>query len=360
LDPDRNEQGTEEDQKVTPEPESLVEGPASEPEVHTEGPPQVPSAEEKLQAHWDKQRMEELDFLSTHDTPDALEFYMVDVHWLAAWKAFALRGAPPPGPVDNTRIVDETGAPRQNLELKKDYRGVNAAIWLFWLGRYGGGPPIRRGSLDIYDDSLTRPPGQPQQDVKIPEIPRFLEGSIPDARPAPRGLAGLLEEDDQDWKDALLPSMVRVNIYDLGRDDDLVQAINRISTVGDTVLVGGVFHAGIEVFGSEWSFGGSNRSTTGIYRCSPRACPAHTYHSTMVLGSTRLSKEDVQGVLRGMSIEWLGDSYDLLERNCLSFCNEFCEQLGVRRIPGWVDRVPRAASFVVGSAAYLSCATRHK
>ena len=38
-----------------------------------------------------------------------------------------------------------------------------------------------------------------------------------------------------------------------------------------------------------------------------------------------------------MEKDWVGPSYDLLKRNCCSFCNEFCVNLGVGPLPGWVN-----------------------
>jgi len=47
-----------------------------------------------------------------------------------------------------------------------------------------------------------------------------------------------------------------------------------------------------------------------------------------------------------MAAQWPGSSYDLIHHNCLSFCNVLLGELGLRRIPGWVDRAARAASQV--------------
>eukprot|EP00969_Alexandrium_andersonii_P373915 15485074-Alexandrium_andersonii.AAC.1 len=44
-----------------------------------------------------------------------------------------------PGPIDNSRLVDQCGEPHLGLQAVQDYRGVNRAIWAFWHDRYGGG-----------------------------------------------------------------------------------------------------------------------------------------------------------------------------------------------------------------------------
>lgn len=38
--------------------------------------------------------------------------------------------------------------------------------------------------------------------------------------------------------------------------------------------------------------------------------------------------------MRELSREWAGNSYDLLAKNCNHFCDEFCEKLGVQKLPG--------------------------
>ena len=82
------------------------------------------------------------------------------------------RGALPPGPIDNTILLKpltvtvenplRTGGtpsstpaydarkPLSNLKPIKHYRGLNEAVWRELLGVYGGGPEIKRDSLDIY------------------------------------------------------------------------------------------------------------------------------------------------------------------------------------------------------------------
>merc|ERR1719229_582486 len=48
----------------------------------------------------------------------------------------------------------------------------------------------------------------------------------------------------------------------------------------------GVFHCGVEVFGKEWSFRGTEVGT-GVFWCLPQNCSAHTYVETVYMGYTR-------------------------------------------------------------------------
>mmetsp|Transcript_122859 Transcript_122859/g.342368 ORF Transcript_122859/g.342368 Transcript_122859/m.342368 type:complete len:558 (-) Transcript_122859:141-1814(-) len=96
-------------------------------------------------------RKEETTFIKEHDLDVADIWYIVDVRWLQAWKAFVRRDAEFPGPIDNNRLIDSlSGQPRPGLRLIDDYRGVCSAIWSFWHQRYGGGPTIQREKLDLY------------------------------------------------------------------------------------------------------------------------------------------------------------------------------------------------------------------
>merc|ERR1711972_68237 len=67
---------------------------------------------------------------------------------------------------------------------------------------------------------------------------------------------------------------------------------------------------------------------------------------TVPLGQTRLSEAQVKDLLRRMAPQWPGSEYHILHNNCLNFSRELCEELGVRHVPGWIDRAARAGSFL--------------
>ncbi|MBA0614835.1 hypothetical protein Godav_015074 [Gossypium davidsonii] len=62
----------------------------------------------------------------------------------------------------------------------------------------------------------------------------------------------------------------------------------------------------------------------------------YTYRESMVLGITNFSKLNVNQILQELSREWPGSSYDLLSKNCNHFCDEFCERLGVQKLPAHI------------------------
>merc|ERR1719330_1629394 len=90
--------------------------------------------------------------------------------------------------------------------------------------------------------------------------------SAPPAVVPPRGLAGIF--DDYDPTSILDTSQfpsnaVFLNVYDLGENDTFRQ-INSVSTANSRLLIGGVFHAGIEIYGSEWCYGATEEPRTGV------------------------------------------------------------------------------------------------
>eukprot|EP00916_Digyalum_oweni_P005216 GHVL01009176.1.p1 GENE.GHVL01009176.1~~GHVL01009176.1.p1 ORF type:complete len:460 (+),score=84.30 GHVL01009176.1:200-1579(+) len=82
---------------------------------------------------------------------------MVSAEWVKAWKDFVLHSASPPGPIDNSVLVDSDGIPYSNLIAAKHYKGVNEVIWKYWITRYGGGPVIARRTFNIYEDDKSGP-----------------------------------------------------------------------------------------------------------------------------------------------------------------------------------------------------------
>lgn len=89
-----------------------------------------------------------------------------------------------------------------------------------------------------------------------------------------------------------------------------------------------------QVYGDEeWSFGFCEQGT-GVFHVPHGRNPMYTYRECIVLGKTDCPIFKVNQILRELSREWPGHSYDLLSKNCNHFCDEFCERLGVPKLPG--------------------------
>ena len=54
----------------------------------------------------------------------------------------------------------------------------------------------------------------------------------------------------------------------------------------------------------------------------------------------------MHAILSKMQGEWMGPSYDLLRKNCCSFSDAFCIELGVGPIPKWVHRLADAGAAI--------------
>lgn len=117
-----------------------------------------------------------------------------------------------------------------------------------------------------------------------------------------------------------------------------------------------------QVYGEdEWSFGFCEQGT-GVFSCPASKNPMYSYRECIVLGRTNFSIFKVNQILRELSREWPGSSYDLLAKNCNHFCDEFCEKLGVPKLPGishfhfstivfvqiWMDFSKTSLSRVIG------------
>lgn len=133
---------------------------------------------------------------------------------------------------------------------------------------------------------------------------------------------------------------VRVHVYHVTQDVKWIRTINRFTAArGSPLKFGGIFHAGVEVAGLEWSYGFTDSDTRpGLACCQPKQHPMHTYRQTFDLGQADLTSEDVAELLSVLMEEWNGQEYDLLRRNCCHFADEFCKRLGVGGIPRWIHR----------------------
>mmetsp|Transcript_31551 Transcript_31551/g.97002 ORF Transcript_31551/g.97002 Transcript_31551/m.97002 type:complete len:114 (-) Transcript_31551:76-417(-) len=78
----------------------------------------------------------------------------------------------------------------------------------------------------------------------------------------------------------------------------------------------------------------------------PRADPQHHFRETVELPPTPLSEDEVDRLTEQLQREYLGCQYDLLRRNCCHFADDFCQRLGVGRIPGWVYRLARIGARI--------------
>jgi len=108
----------------------------------------------------------------------------------------------------------------------------------------------------------------------------------------------------------------------------------------------GAFHSGLEVYGTEYSFGGHPLPMSGIFEVSPRQAAAFRFRQTLLLGYTTKSVLDIQLVINEMHRDWHGNKYDTLYRNCNHFSNDLCRRILETGIPGWINRLAYCGTLV--------------
>lgn len=135
------------------------------------------------------------------------------------------------------------------------------------------------------------------------------------------------------------PLAVRLHIYDVSHEGTVQQLNHVLANKDSPFKLGGAFHAGVEVNDLEWCFGYSgSRHKPGVACLMPKSHPQHHFRQTVFLGYTSLTPEDITVVISGLIEDYPGTDYDLLSRNCCHFADDFCQRLGVGRIPAWIHR----------------------
>lgn len=117
------------------------------------------------------------------------------------------------------------------------------------------------------------------------------------------------DEFDEDM-DKFSSNAVLLNVYDL--DEKWLEANDLFQDLD----IGGCFHAGVEVYGNEWSF-----SPDGVCYSCPRRHDVHVFRTAIHIGYTKYSQEEIIRILEDeMCFWWDGGEYDLLSRKLLQFC----------------------------------------
>merc|ERR1711992_496503 len=87
---------------------------------------------------------------------------------------------------------------------------------------------------------------------------------------------------------------VHVHIYDVSQEEG-IQKLNRVLAHKKSPLkLGGVFHAGVEVNGLEWSFGYQpQESRSGVACNASKTHPQHHFRQTVKMGLAEKTAEEV-------------------------------------------------------------------
>mmetsp|Transcript_72650 Transcript_72650/g.135753 ORF Transcript_72650/g.135753 Transcript_72650/m.135753 type:complete len:622 (+) Transcript_72650:92-1957(+) len=139
---------------------------------------------------------------------------------------------------------------------------------------------------------------------------------------------------------------VCLHIYDVSQKAAIQRLNGLLANKFLPVKLGGVFHAGVEVDGVEWSFGHTAEGTGVSSTERPKNHPHHHFRQTVHLPSTTLSRREINRVISELMDEYQGREYSVLRKNCCHFADDFCQRLGVGRMPGWVYRLARLGARI--------------
>eukprot|EP00742_Colponemidia_sp_Colp-10_P005087 GILJ01005433.1.p1 GENE.GILJ01005433.1~~GILJ01005433.1.p1 ORF type:complete len:226 (+),score=8.72 GILJ01005433.1:60-680(+) len=124
---------------------------------------------------------------------------------------------------------------------------------------------------------------------------------------------------------------VILNVYDLSTFNNFAHSIGM-----------GAYHTGIEINGTEYSFGGHDLEGTGVFEIDPRTAPQCRFRESVRLGETTLTRTEILRVVSDLQLEFQGRNYHVLSRNCNTFTNVLAKRLLGKGIPSYVNRL---ASF---------------
>ncbi|KAH7848767.1 hypothetical protein Vadar_007512 [Vaccinium darrowii] len=106
----------------------------------------------------------------------------------------------------------------------------------------------------------------------------------------------------------------------------------------------GVFHSGVEVHGAEYAFGAHDSPSSGVFEVDPRQCPGFKFRKSILIGTTCMDALEVREFMENLSLNYYGNTYHLVVKNCNHFCKDVCYQLTGKSIPKWVNRLAEIGS----------------
>ncbi|CAH8470847.1 unnamed protein product [Heterobilharzia americana] len=132
-------------------------------------------------------------------------------------------------------------------------------------------------------------------------------------------------------------SLVTVNVY------DMLWLNYYVSLLGI-----GVYHTGVVVHGTEYSYGGHPLTNSGIFTMLPKDSAYlgvnYSFKLTLTMGYTDFTASDVTLLLDSMAPDYSGDQYHLLHKNCNHFSDAFVQILCGHSLPKWINRLATLGS----------------
>lgn len=212
----------------------------------------------------------------------------------------------------------------------------------------GKGNPNRWWKLRHSDDSAGDDDAGWVEVCLVPSQRAFLQAqpSAPIITAGPELFAGRRHQPMDSYairKDVMgSVTPVTLHVYDVSNDERVANVNYYTKALG----AGGIFHAAVEAYGREYSFGGSTANVTGVFASRPKRCPMHHYRESVFLGDCMLSENQVHAILDDLKPKWMARSYNLFRKNCCFFSMELAIELGVGQIPEWVYSLAQTGEFI--------------
>ena len=87
-----------------------------------------------------------------------------------------------------------------------------------------------------------------------------------------------------------------------------------------------IYHTGVQVYNSEYWYGGHNYDKSGIMKTKPSAIKIELKESILI-GVTKMNELEVDMEIYDMSRTWLGSKYEPFDHNCNDFSKEFMQRI---------------------------------
>ncbi|KAK1829844.1 DUF862-domain-containing protein [Podospora conica] len=131
---------------------------------------------------------------------------------------------------------------------------------------------------------------------------------------------------------SLQKTEVTIHVYDLLPPGRLASTLWFLGT--------SLLHSAVVINGREYAYGGHDEpGRTGVYWTSPKVePPGGTFRCEILHGFTLAAASEIDDIIREVSDEFLGTSYNLLTKNCNHFTSHLCRRLTSRPGPAWLNR----------------------